>query len=408
MSGCHLVNNIDTCVGGRACPEGLVCDEQRGLCGAPDAEPDPRPTRPLPIPNDPNDPNDPDDPDPPVDPIDDPPVDPPVDPDPDPPVDPDPVGPVISCGDGIVNGDENCDDANNVSGDNCSATCWGEGAPQFGEVEDNEDYIIDDVPYVDAAWSWTMTGALIQYEEFGQMVSDHDFFMIDMSVQVSPVIRIETFDQLEADDCLGALPFAIELYDGDVIGNFRRGAAQNAGATTACAALTVHIDDTETYAALVTPNVLFPATLDIPFYRVQVTPLEDRGDEIEPNDSFVDANDHVSDGLDVYASGSVQGTDIDTWEIVIPPQQSMRVELIPDNNDLQYCDFFAGQIAIHDENEAFLAAWGPMFGNCPYVDGRVDEYVHNTTGSPMTRYVRVSAMGAAPLPVTYDLAVTVR
>jgi cysteine-rich repeat protein len=105
-----------------------------------------------------------------------------------------------TCGDGVVQGSETCDDANVVSGDCCSAACQLEAGC---EVEPNDSPATASGPYPTDS---TIKAAI-------DPMGDQDYFVFDVAATSDVVI--ETFDGTGPSSCASGVDTLVELLGTD-------------------------------------------------------------------------------------------------------------------------------------------------------------------------------------------------
>jgi cysteine-rich repeat protein len=101
------------------------------------------------------------------------------------------------CGDGVIEGVEECDDANTMDGDGCSSACIVEVTL---ESEPNNTFATANGPFTPDTG---LIGAAIG------MIGDQDFFAINLPATAD--LRIETFDPSGPNTCAGGVDTVIEL-----------------------------------------------------------------------------------------------------------------------------------------------------------------------------------------------------
>lgn len=395
LGGCQLGVGIDVCRHGQECPTGTTCDAELGVCRPPDSADA----------GTPGDGADDDDK-----------VRPPT------PAEGEGEGegsegegegepPVLSttfCGDHAVQGREECDDGNRVSGDGCSSTCRVD--QRTVEVEPND--FPDDSGSTQLPTSSVFAGGIttMHYDQTTQQsYSEFDTFWL--SPAAPAVVRIESYDRADLDDCSGTNGFYVDLHREDV-GTvweqaFLRGAWDNGNGR--CSVLTTALTARPHLVRVMEDT----GTALIPSYRVQVTVLDDRGAEQEPNDSLAEAEEDAADGLDVTMSGTIATTeDVDVYAVVLPPGRGLRAEVVPDTETTP-CDAFNTRVSLLDGDGIERAARVSAIDSCPYIDGTGDAPRNpealNLTFQARMVYVAVSKgqsglVGALP----YRLALTVR
>lgn len=398
LTACQFGVDIAICRHGQDCPSGTTCDEELGVCRA--EEPPPAPPG--------DDDGDDDDklPGPP--------------PssgegegegegeigegegEPNVPLD------VPVCGDGTREGAEECDDANRVSGDGCSTTCRID--QRTVEVEPND--FPTDSGSTTLPTSSVFAGGItaMRYDQTTQQsYSEFDTFWLSPPQPV--VVRIESYDRSDLDDCSGTSGFYVDLHREDVATvweqAFLRGAWDNGNGR--CSVLTTALTARPHLVRVMEDT----GTALIPSYRVQVTVLDDRGAEQEPNDTLATAESNAADGLDVTMAGTLAtAEDVDLFQVHLPPGRGVRAEVVPDTETTP-CDAFNTRVSLIDPDGVERAARVSAIDSCPFIDGTGDAPRNpealNLTFQARTVYVAVSKgtsglVGALP----YRLTLTVR
>ncbi|MBI1945507.1 MAG: DUF4215 domain-containing protein [Deltaproteobacteria bacterium] len=372
--GCHLAVGISSCRHGEACPANERCDAELGVCRLNGN--DPRFDHELDDDGNPDDDKE--------------------------------RAPATLCGDGVAEGREHCDDGNRLSGDGCSSTCRVDDL--VSEVEPN-DYPNDSGSLTISTSSVFSAGINTLYynEASGESFSEYDTFWL---APVEPVVvRVETFNREDADDCDGVTGFIVDMHREDVAQvwdeAFLRGSHDNGNGR--CTVLTT------TMAAR--PHLIRiredTGTSFIPSYRAQITVLDDRGVETEPNDTIERAEHAAVDGLDATMLGAIGfAEDVDLYVVDVPPGRGLRAEVVP-NAEATTCDAFNTRIALLDESGVEVLATASALNACAFVDGTGEvprhEAAANTSLADRRLTVAVTK-GSAGLAGTlpYRVAFTVR
>lgn len=316
--------------------------------------------------------------------------------------------PTTLCGDGVREGNERCDDANRLSGDGCSSTCRLDSL--VSEVEPN-DYP-NDSGSVAISTSSVFAGGIntLYYDEAsGQSFSEFDTFWIAPVEQV--VVRVETFDRSDADDCDGVAGFYVDMHREDVATvwdqAFLRGSYDNGNGR--CTVLTSTLDARPHLIRIMEDS----GTSFIPSYRAQITVLDDRGVEDEPNDTVPQAEFAALDGLDATMRGAISSADdVDLYAVDVPPGRGLRAEVVP-NTEATSCDAFNTRIALLDDSGVEQVASASALDACAYVDGTGDAPRHEAAANRSLadkRLIIAVTKGSAGLAGTlpYRVAFTVR
>lgn len=373
---CHLGMGVVSCRHGEACPEHESCDVSLGVC---------RPSDPtLPAEEDPRSPGDPDE-------------------------DPESKDPKATlCGDSVAEGHEHCDDGNRVSGDGCSSTCRLDD--RTAEIEPND--MPEDPGTVAVSTSSVFAGGIdtLYYDtSTGMTFSEYDLFWLNPPAPT--VVRIETYDRGDSDDCDGVGDFYVDLHREDVAqvwdAAFLRGAFGNGNGR--CAVLTTTLEARPHLVRIQEDN---GAAL-IPSYRAQIVMLDDRGSEHEPNDSLDRVERAALDGLDATMAGTLDGDgDIDLYAVDVPPGRALRAEVIP-TSAATSCEGFNARVALVGEDGIERIANASRIDACAFVDGTGVMPQHPeaaNAGTDMARMIvavtTAHPAGSGALP--YRVALTVR
>lgn len=374
-SGCHLGVGVVSCRHGEACPAQETCDTTLGVCrlvppGVPTDEA-----------GDPTDDLEDEGPK---------------------------LPPVTLCGDGVAEGKEHCDDGNRLSGDGCSSTCRLDD--RTPEVEPND--MPDDPGTVAVSTSSVFAGGIdtLYYDtSSGITFSEYDTFWLTPAAPM--VVRVETYDRADSDDCDGAGDFYVDVHREDV-GQvwdqaFLRGALDNGNGR--CAVLTTTL---EARPHLVRIQEDRGAAL-IPSYRAQIIVLDDRGAEHEPNDRLDRVEVAALDGLDATMAGTLAGAgDVDLYAVEVPAGRALRAEVIP-TNAATSCDGFDARVALLDDAGTEVVANHSQIDACAFVDGTGELPRHpaatNAGGETRRMVVAVTtATVSASADLPYRIALTVR
>jgi hypothetical protein len=230
------------------------------------------------------------------------------------------------------------------------------------------------------------------------------------------VVRLENFDSTTTDDCgTSGAPFFIQTYHetvttvqdpGTVL--LRQSIANGSGR---CGVLTTTIQANHPLVVLMGSS---SHTELIPDYRFQITTLESRGVEAEPNDTIGAADLRARDGLDVAMAGAVNSDgDLDLYAVDVPPGRALRADVIPDA-PTTLCQNLNVSIQLVDKDATGLGAMVGPGETCPFVDGTgttpKNPAARNTTTTTQTFYVAVARGGSliGSSLVKYRVAITVR
>ncbi|OGQ13756.1 MAG: hypothetical protein A2138_14655 [Deltaproteobacteria bacterium RBG_16_71_12] len=308
----------------------------------------------------------------------------------------------------MAEGREHCDDGNRLSGDGCSSTCRFDDL--VSEVEPND--------YPNDAGSVTLTtssvlaagiNTLYYDESSGHSFSEYDTFWL---APVEPVVvRVETFNRADTDDCDGITGFYVDMHREDVAEvwdeAFLRGSYDNGNGR--CTVLTTTMQARPHLIRIMEDT----GTSFIPSYRAQITLLDDRGVETEPNDSLARAEHAALDGLDATMLGAIgSAEDVDLYLVDVPPNRGLRAEVVH-NSEATTCDAFNARIALLDEAGVELLATASAPNACAFVDGTGEVPRHEAAANRSLADRRLTVAvtkGSAGLAGTlpYRVAFTVR
>jgi cysteine-rich repeat protein len=298
------------------------------------------------------------------------------------------------CGDGFIDAPETCDDGNTTAGDGCGATCKRES---IAEMEPNGSPAEADAALAPISASTTIAGSI-------GPVGDVDMFRLSLAAPT--VIRFETIGS-SGTIC----PFAstVRVLDSGGI----QLVADDNGGISSCSALVLALDAGTTYATVEQRG----SVSTISSYLLEISFQTDLGGEAEPNDVRAQAT--PLSGTDVVIAGShAVTTDTDYFAITIPPGHAIRAEVIEGSADescesldidsmLTLYDAAGVAIAIDDDGGR---------GFCSRIDGTgpVPEAPGASALPGGTYYLAVEAAPFAQSPsdpsgqFDYRLAVTVR
>jgi cysteine-rich repeat protein len=213
---------------------------------------------------------------------------------------------IPTCGDGIIDAPEQCDDLNTVNGDGCSSTCMVEGIAN--EVEPNNTFAQA------TANALQITGDLKILASISA-ASDKDYFAF--SLATASVVRFETFEG--ATPNCPAIATKINLY------NSAQAAVNNDISTGigSCSALLVYLNAGNYFVEVEQATT----SAAIPNYMLEVKIETNLGSEVEPNDTQATAT--SLPGADVYIYGDHQnGADLDYYAVTVPAGKSVRAEVV--------------------------------------------------------------------------------
>ncbi|MCC6556406.1 MAG: DUF4215 domain-containing protein [Polyangiaceae bacterium] len=298
------------------------------------------------------------------------------------------------CGDGIVVAGEPCDDGGVSSGDGCSAACTLEpgyfcsGSPSSclpGDVEPNNGFADADARALDPV-PMLITGDTV-YGGAIQAVGDKDYYK--MVLATSQVVRFEAFDSSGAD-CLGGLTTTLRIYDAaqtQLYTDNITGISSCSSIVASLAAGTYYVEIEETGNNAV-----------IGGYRLEVKLQSDIGAEAEVNDAQAQAN--PLSGSNVYLYGTHQvNTDADYFEIVVPASGlSLVAETIEGGAETCESNGVDSRLTLYDAAGVQLADDDDTGrGYCSKLDGSgttpLDSGAHDLAAG--TYYLQLRASSAA-------------
>jgi cysteine-rich repeat protein len=307
------------------------------------------------------------------------------------------------CGDGLVDAPELCDDGGAANGDGCDASCQVEGAVAEAEpnnsIADADARALGPTPIVINA-DVVIAGAITD------LTDEKDLFRVE--VAAPSVVRFETFDSIASADC-GATTTTLRLFNA---GGTQIATDPVGGATAGirgCAALVVNLAAGVFYIQIEETGT----NANTGTYRLEVNFQSNAGAELEDNGALATAN--PLGGSDVFILGGHQvGADIDVYEITVPAGASVRAEII--EGDAELCEGLgvdsrlkllnaAGVELVSDDDDGR--------GFCSLIDGTgttpLDAAAHNLAGG--TFFLQVEAenpAGGAGAQFDYRLVVTIR
>ncbi|MFT3769306.1 MAG: DVUA0089 family protein [Minicystis sp.] len=216
------------------------------------------------------------------------------------------------CGDGIKQAAEQCDDGNTVSGDGCSATCILEGTT---EVEPNGTTAQADTALPAITGTTRIIGSI-------GAASEVDIFKVTVATQ--QVVRFEIFDS-SAADCVGMNAMQLKLLNSS--GTLLKQDSPSSDFTiysgiSNCPALVVNLDPGTYYI-----QANQTSTLTVPFYALEARFLTDNGTETEQNGTIATANAEAGTGFFVCADHQTT-TDLDIYAVTVPQGKSIRTEVV--------------------------------------------------------------------------------
>lgn len=301
---------------------------------------------------------------------------------------------IPSCGDGLVDPPEQCDDSNTVAGDGCGATCQIEGV--LNEVEPNGTFAQATANTVQ------LTGDTKIVSSIG-VVGDKDYFAFTLATATT--VRFETF-QGASSDC-PSITTRLNLFNASqvlIVSDTTTG-------IKSCSAIVYYLAAGSYFIeAEHSAN-----TAAIPAYLLEVKLEANLGSEVEPaNDVQATAN--ALTGSDVFIYGDHQiAADIDYYAVTVPALRSIRAELI--EGDLsKTCEsngidsylrlFDASAVSLVTDDDSGR-------GFCSLMDGTGATPLHSgahnlAAGTYYVQVAKSSLASATGAIFNYRLAVTVR
>ena len=211
----------------------------------------------------------------------------------------------FTCGAGGVTGSEQCDDGNVANGDGCSSVCKWETT---AEVEPNDTKANADASAVQIAGTKVIAGALSN-------ALDKDTYKLTLAAQQT--IRFEIFDT-NGKDCIGMPTSTLTLLDSAFATLKTDTSGTTASGIGVCAAMVVTVPTGISYIQV--------GGTGVGNYLLQTRVLTSAGTETEPNDAQGQAN--AAPGLELFVAGvHATGADADWYELTLPNQASIRVEI---------------------------------------------------------------------------------
>jgi cysteine-rich repeat protein len=304
---------------------------------------------------------------------------------------------IPTCGDGIKSGGEQCDDGNAVSGDGCSSTCQLEGTQ---EVEPNGTTAQADAALPAITGTTRIIGAI-------GAASDQDLFKITVATQ--QVVRFEIFDSTAAD-CVGMNTMYLYLLNSS--GTTITSDLSSSGIGV-CPELAVNLAPGNYYI-----RAQQSSTSLVPQYVLDIKFSANDGTETEPNNTQATANAEAGTEFFVCADHQV-GTDLDVFAVTVPQGKSVRAEVVEvatTATGYETCE----SLGI----DSYLTLYSPTYtslagdddsgrGFCSQIDGTgaAPSYTgaHNLAAGTYYLEVKQSSLASATGGVfNYCLAVTIR
>jgi cysteine-rich repeat protein len=316
-----------------------------------------------------------------------------------------------ACGDGFIDAPEVCDDSNMLGGDGCSSACQFEVQPEVepnGTTAQADARALDPTPVL-ITGDARVSGSI-------NVVGDLDLFRIQLAAP--QVVRFETFNSAGLD--CGGLTTTLRVLDsggllistdaGLVNSSYASGIGTGVVGQGLCSALVLNLAAGTYYARVEETG----GDGVIAAYQLQVKTLASAGSEAEVNNTLAQAN--VITGRDVFVLGGHQViSDTDFYAITVPQGGSVRAEIIEGNAETcesQGVDSFvsllnaAGTVLTSDDLQGR--------GFCSLIDGTgaatsIDPGAHNLDAG--TYYLKVEAANQSNMnsaQFDYRLAITIR
>ncbi|MFT3769398.1 MAG: DVUA0089 family protein [Minicystis sp.] len=302
---------------------------------------------------------------------------------------------IPTCGDGFVDAPETCDDGNTVSGDGCSSNCLLESV---AEVEPNGTTAEADAAGVLLTDTATVAGAI-------GAVGDKDLYKLTLAQPA--VVRFETLDGTGADCAIATTlrlldAGGVELYSDD-----------NSGISS-CSALALSLAAGTYYVGVEQQG----NTATIAAYVLEVRVVSASVSEVEPNETAAAATPVGAGGDVVVIGGHQSNTDTDFFAVNVPPGRSIRAEII-EGSAAETCESLDidSALTLYDANG--VAVDGDDDGGrgfCSRIDGTGAAPVNAGASKLLggTYYLAVEAAPFAQAPADtsgqfdYRLVVTIR
>ncbi|WP_052375862.1 DVUA0089 family protein [Chondromyces apiculatus] len=301
---------------------------------------------------------------------------------------------VAVCGDGYVDAPETCDDGNVDNDDGCSSVCAFETTPEI-EPNNTTSEALDNLVHVNQTGLVSASiGAVGDVDVFAMFVPGQDRMM-----------RIETFDAT-GQGCAG-IATTIRILD---MGGTQLYSDDNSGVGS-CSALMVYLPEGIYYLQVEE----YGNNAAIAAYTVQAREVTDGGTETEVNDLLSAADGLI--GSDIYVlGGHLDSEDSDYFQIDMPAGKSLRAEIVEGGAETCESGGIDSYLVLYDatgQEVGFDDDGGREF--CSRIDGigtpATDSYASHLSG---TYYLQVLASPFAQDPsdpngqFDYRLAVTIR
>jgi cysteine-rich repeat protein len=302
------------------------------------------------------------------------------------------------CGNGILQAGEQCDDGNAVSGDGCSSTCQWETVT---EIEANDTTAAADANAV--------TNPLLLIDGNRNILggisasTDKDIFKMVIAAN-NTVVHLETFDS-SGVDCRAAAPYNMSGHNLRILNSagtaivtdylstsatgYTSANTANSGIGT-CAALSYRLDAGTYYVQL-------DKTAALANYFLQVRFPANDGNEVEPNDVYTTATAAPGRTFSIFGDHTVT-TDTDFYAVTVPAGGSIRAETI-EGDTSETCESLNldSEMALYGPTGALISSTGGDAGRgyCSMFDGTgstpLNSFAHNLAAG--TYYIRIISFG---------------
>jgi len=296
------------------------------------------------------------------------------------------------CGDGMVVAGEGCDDGDLNAGDGCSATCVVEpgyfcgGAPSTclaGDVEPNSTFAAADARALDPVPT-LITGDVL-YGGGIQSVGDKDYFR--MQLAADSVVRFETFGP-SGDNCPSGFATTLKVFNAAQTQLY----TDNSSGIASCSLVTAFLSAGTYYVEV--EEYLNDAT--IAQYRMAVDVIPCSGMETEVNDTQALANAFAGSGSACIMGGHQVASDFDYFVVNVPTSgMSLLVETI-EGSSAETCESngIDSTLTLYDSAGTQLVTDDlDGRGYCSKIDGTgaspSDSAAHNLAAG--TYYLRVGS-----------------
>jgi cysteine-rich repeat protein len=302
--------------------------------------------------------------------------------------------PVPKCGNGVREAGEQCDDGNTAAGDGCGATCQWE---KTAEVEPNNTPAAADAALPVITGSVNLGGSI-------NAIGDVDLYKLHAATQRT--VRFEIFDNTGVD-CIAMPAMTLTLLD-STGAEIRRDTPPSdftGSGIGVCPALVFDLAPGDYY--LQAARLSFGT---VPSYFLQIKYETDNGAKVEPNDTMAQAT--PDPGRDTAIFGAHVAMNLDWYAITIPPGQplSLRAEIV-EGDALLSCeaDEIDSELSLFDDQgNQLVFDDDDGRGYCSLIDGTGATPLHPQAHNlpPGTYYLQVGEDISSDF--NYKLAVTLR